>query len=107
MADKRGARRRIKRLSVTFLCGTEEYRGITSNLSDRGLFIRTRKSLKPGLSVAMVLDVNETQKIALKGVVARELNRVYRGSNNGIGVELTEIPQAYKDLLREICEKDV
>jgi Tfp pilus assembly protein PilZ len=63
MADKREGRRIIKRLRLTFLCGDEEYKGISSNFSDSGLFIKTRKRFKPGSSVNIILELEDIQKI--------------------------------------------
>jgi Tfp pilus assembly protein PilZ len=106
MADKREAKRKIKRLPVTFSCKTEEYTGISSNISTTGLFIRTRKSFNTGLPVNMVLELDENSKIPLTGIISRAKAKTkFETSNCGIGVQLTEAPEAYKDFL-EVLRKN-
>ncbi|TNF52588.1 PilZ domain-containing protein [bacterium] len=105
MADKRKNKRKIKRFQVKFLCGTEEYRGISSNLSHTGLYIRTRKTFKSGIPVKIVMEVDEDKKIVLRGVIVRQVNRRYGSSDNGIGIEFDETPQEYKDLVEFILKK--
>jgi Tfp pilus assembly protein PilZ len=106
MADKREAKRKIKRLPVTFSCKTEEYFGISSNISTTGLFIRTRKAFKTGLSVNMVLELDENSKISLSGVISRaKIKTKFETSNCGIGVQLTEASEAYLDFL-EVLKKN-
>lgn len=107
MADKRNSKRKIKRLPVAFLCGTEECRGISSNMSHTGLFIKSRKTFKRGQTLKMVLDLDGNRKIALQGVVAREINRGFRNNNNGMGVELAETPREYTEMLKDMFEKDM
>jgi hypothetical protein len=51
MADKRKTGRRIKRLHAKILFEGEERRGISSNFSLSGLFIKSRKKFKPGSTV--------------------------------------------------------
>jgi Tfp pilus assembly protein PilZ len=106
MADKRDTKRRIKRLPVTFLYGAEVHRGTSSNLSLSGLFIRTRKSIKTGLHIQMVLEISEDLKIPLRGITVREKKKGYRNPYCGIGVSLTEVPQAYRDYIKAFTEID-
>lgn len=105
MADKRINKRKIKRFHVKFFCGTEGYRGISSNLSHTGLYIRTRKTFKPGIPVKIVMEADKDKKIVLRGVIVRQVNRRYDNSDNGIGVELDETPQEYKELVEFILKK--
>jgi Tfp pilus assembly protein PilZ len=108
MADKREAKRKIKRLPVTFSCKTEEYIGISSNFSTKGLFIRTRKPFNIGLPVNLVLELDENTKIALSGVISRaKVKTKYEASNCGVGVQLTEAPEAYKDFLEVLQNNEL
>lgn len=107
MADKRSAKRGIKRLPVSILYGTEIRRGTSSNISLSGMFIRTSKTLKPGLFIKMVLEIDEDLKIPLKGIVVREKKKGYRNPYGGIGVRLTEVPREYRDYIKTIAEKDM
>ncbi len=100
MTDKRKSIRKIKRLSVEFLCETQKHKGITSNFSKSGLIITTRKSskFKPGSPIKMVLELAENRKIALRGEIARikTTSRFDKGGNMGLGIKLTETHPAYK-----------
>ncbi len=100
MAEKRKTERKIKRFPVAFLCGTQTYRGRSSDISNSGLFIRTRKPLKPGVSVKMVLEMDNHCKIALKGISARATLTQFASFKNGMGVKLTSAPAAYEELLK-------
>jgi hypothetical protein len=62
MADKRKDKRKIKRLHITFTCGENEHKGISSNVSFSGLFIKTRKKFKPSSLVSMILEVKRFKK---------------------------------------------
>jgi hypothetical protein len=45
----------------------------------------------------MIADVDDNQKMNLSGVIARtKITSKFDRFENGIGIELTEIPQAYK-----------
>lgn len=108
MADKREAKRKIKRLPVTFSCKTEEYIGISSNISTTGIFIRTRKPFNTGLPVNLVLELDENTKIPLSGVISRaKIKTKFETSNCGIGIQLTEAPEAYKDFLEVLKNNEL
>ncbi len=99
------AERKIKRITVIFSDGTVEHRGTTSDLSHTGMFIRTRKILKPGTPVKLTMELNENRNIALTGVVARFVKLGTTVFKDGIGVKLTTIPPEYKDLVQELLQK--
>ncbi|TNF55552.1 PilZ domain-containing protein [bacterium] len=108
MADKREAKRKIKRLPVTFSCKTEEYTGISSNFSTSGIFIRTRKNFNIGLPVNVVLELDENSKIPISGVISRAKTKTkFETTNCGIGVQLTEAPEAYKDFLEVLYKNEL
>ncbi len=103
MADKRRATRRIKRLFITFSDGVSEHKGISSNFSETGLFIRSRiNAFDPGTPVNVVLKVDEDREIALTGEVVRALRTGIPDFKNGMGIRLSDIPQSYKDFLEEL-----
>lgn len=102
MMAKRGAKRRIKRLPITFTEGTVEYTGMSSDFSSTGLFIRTRKAFNPGTPVKIVFEVDGNHKIELAGVVARAIKTGVMAFKNGMGIKLSYIPKAYEDFLKEI-----
>lgn len=106
MADKRSAKRRIKRMHITFSCDGKEFRGISSNVSYTGLFIKTRKKFKTGSSVNMIVNIDDNQKMNLNGVIARtKLTSKFDRLENGIGIKLIETPNVYKEFM-EVLSKE-
>jgi len=103
--DKRENIRKIKRLTITFTKGIEENRGMSSDFSSTGLFIRTRKPFAPGTSLKMVLEIDDNRKIELTGVVARAIKTGLSDFKNGMGIKLTSVPQDYKDFLKELLTR--
>jgi len=99
---KRESPRRIRRLPITFSDGKDEHTGISSDFSVSGLFIRTRKALSPGTSLSMVLEIDESRKIRLTGVVVRAIKTGVMDFKNGMGVKLASVPEEYKDFIREL-----
>jgi Tfp pilus assembly protein PilZ len=106
MGEQRAVRK-IKRLPITFSDGSVEYTGTSSDFSSTGLFIRTRKAFNPGTSMKMVLEVDESHKIALTGVVARAIKTGVLDFKNGMGIQLTSIPQAYGDFLNALLKRGI
>ena len=102
MPDKRIAPRKIKRLSVTFSDGKDEYSGTSSDFSATGLFIRTRKALSPGTPVKMVIELDNNRRINLTGVVVRSIKTGIADFKNGMGIKLTPIPQEYQDFINKL-----
>lgn len=98
-SGKRYSIRKIKRLPITFSDGKEELNGTSSDFSSTGLFIRTRRPCKPGTHVKMTLEINETRKISLAGVVARSIKTGSMVFKNGMGIKLTLIPKEYEDFI--------
>ena len=111
MADRRKSSRRIKRRQVTFLCENREYKGISSNFSETGLFIKTRRKFNPGSHVCMVLELDDNHKTAVEGKVVRITTRSkffsnYKISGNGIGIEMTEITPEYKEFCNNLFKEE-
>jgi hypothetical protein len=104
--SKRATERKIRRLPVTFTvistdpvaAGGEKQRGTSSDFSESGIFIRTRKVLKPGTHVQISVELDDNKSITLKGVVARSVKLGSFGTSafkDGIGVRLTDIKEEY------------
>ena len=111
MADKRETKRKIKRMSLVFLHEWGEHRGRSSNLSGKGIYIKTRKPLEPDSPIMILLKIDEDKGLFLElhGRVVRNIKRrpshacnMFVASNNGMGVALTIIPQEYKDLISDL-----
>ena len=99
---KRKKIRKIKRLPITFSDGDSEYAGTSSDFSSTGLFIRTRRAFGPGTSLSMVLEVGENRSIDLKGIVVRAIKTGSMVFKNGMGIQLTDIPQDYENFVQEL-----
>ncbi len=107
MKRDKTSKRFTKRLYLTFSDGKDEYNGVTSNISQTGLFIRTRKAFPPGTNIRIVLELDEKSKISLEGVVAWALRTGVADFKNGMGVRLKNSPDAYKELLKELSSTEV
>jgi Tfp pilus assembly protein PilZ len=89
-----------KRLEATFSSGGLSYRGILSNLSRNGLFIRTNRGFAPGSTVDIELVMPDNKVCRLKGIVKRTIKTPMLSSmKNGMGIELTEKDPAYLNLI--------
>jgi len=88
---KRGYQRHprfTKRLEVTFSSGGLSYKGILSNLSANGLFIRTNRGFAPGTILDIQLMMPGDKVSSLKGIVKRTVKATVTPTKNGMGVEL-------------------
>jgi ribosomal protein S27E len=77
-----------KRLEVTFSSGGLSYKGILSNLSANGLFIRTNRGFVPGTILDIQLMMPGDKASSLKGIVKRTVKATVTPTKNGMGVEL-------------------
>ena len=99
---KRITQRKIRRLSIIFSDGKGEYSGTSSDFSATGLFIRTRKAISPGTTLAIVAELDNNRKIDLTGIVVRSIKTGIADFKNGMGIKLTSIPQEYQDFINEL-----
>lgn len=98
--ERRTCKRKIKRLNITFSDGSLEHRGISSDFSCSGLFIRTRKGFESGTVVHMILDLNGG--IPLTGFVIRLVKPITANIKCGVGIEITVSHPGYDNLIREL-----
>lgn len=96
---KRHCPRFTKRLEVTFTTDESKFRGISSDLSARGLFIRTQHGLNPGNVVDIEVYLPDGKIAHLQGVVRRTV-KTLSAIKNGMGIEVTERDENYLDFLR-------
>jgi len=96
---KRLCHRFTKRLEVTFSSGGLKYRGISSDLSAGGLFIRTRNGLIPGSLIDIELYLPEGKAGLLKGIVRRTVKAPLT-MKSGMGIELIERDPNYLEFLK-------
>jgi Tfp pilus assembly protein PilZ len=92
--EKRREDRYRGRFKIEYASGDQTYRGISSDLSLNGLFIRTRKPLEMGTLITMLLHLPGGLTATLKGKVARVLVTPEGTSaisiRNGMGIEIIE-----------------
>jgi hypothetical protein len=104
---RRKSKRITKRLEVTFSSGGLQFRGISSDLSAEGLFIRTQNGLLPGTIVEIEIYLPGHKLGRLRGIVRRTVKTSLSMIKNGMGVELIERDQNYLDFVRTIDRKDM
>lgn len=100
--EKRKHKRFTKRLETRFSSGGMSFSGVSSNLSERGMFIRTKRSFAPGIAIDIELVMPDGKKSFLKGIVIWTIKTPVSTSKNGMGVELIEKDAKYMDFLKAI-----
>ena len=93
--SKRKQDRFVRRLETEFSAEGKNYRGISSDLSRNGLFIRTNHAFAPGTIIDIVIHLPGGNSSKLKGTVRRALKTAVVSIKNGMGVELTERDDFY------------
>jgi len=97
---KRFSHRFTKRLELTFSSGDSKFTGISSDLSEGGLFIRTQHGLTPGSLIDIEIYLPNGEVGRLKGIVRRTVKAPLAMVKNGMGVELVERNQSYLEFLK-------
>ncbi len=92
---KRKQERFVRRLEVEFSAHGKNYRGISSDLSRNGLFIRTNHAFAAGSLLEILLYLPDGTSCRLKGFVRRALKTPVVSIKNGMGLELTETDDNY------------
>lgn len=99
MANKRKHKRYIKRCKTEFASSDRSYRGISSDFSVDGLFIRTLHPLEPDTVIDMTVHLPDGSESSLRGRVARASStprgRVVgapsgKAARDGMGVKIIE-----------------
>jgi hypothetical protein len=113
MANKRQHRRFIKRCEVEFVADGLTYRGISSDFSLKGLFIRTKNPLAPGTVFDLVIHlpdgaisrVKVRARRAWKTSTGRVMGTPVKASKNGMGAEVLEKDANYLHLIRSLLSE--
>jgi hypothetical protein len=100
-SSKRRYKRYKRRVEVEFTTGDTTYKGISSDLSEKGLFIRTRYAMVPGTEVSIKLYLPNGNVAHVKGIVRHSLKTSFNFVKNGMGIELVEIDRNYENFLYE------
>jgi hypothetical protein len=107
MVRERGYQRHprfTKRLEARFRSGVMSFAGISSNLSESGLFIRTNRGFAPDTIIDIELVMPDGKTSSLKGLVRRTI-KTPLSSKSGMGVELIEKDAAYINFLKSFTEE--
>jgi hypothetical protein len=108
MGEKRGHKRLIKRCESEFMVEGIIHRGISSNLSVNGIFIRTNRPFPTGTVLDIVIHLPDGSTSKLKGRVSRawktQLGKVMgtpiKAFKDGMGVELIEKDDNYLEFVK-------
>jgi hypothetical protein len=101
--NKRKQQRFTKRLETKFSADGENFIGITSNLSENGLFIRTKKGLPPDSVVDIELIMPDGKVSRLQGIVMRTAKGPLL-VKNGMGISLLEKDEIYISYLKSLAD---
>jgi hypothetical protein len=102
MQDKRKHKRYIKRCEIEFSTNGTTYRGISSNFSLSGLFIKTSKPFTEDTAVDLIVHLPNGLISKLKGIVKRALRNPVNIQKNGMGIELIVKDSHYNDFINSI-----
>ncbi len=96
---KRKEDRFVRRLEVEFSAAGKNYRGISSDLSRNGLYIRTNHAFATGTLLDILMYLPDGTSCKVKGFVRRALKTPIVSIKNGMGIELTEKDNCYVEYL--------
>lgn len=94
-----------KRLEATFSANGLSFKGILSNLSETGLFIRTNRGFIPNTIVDIEIVMPDNKISHLKGIVRRTIKNPVTLSKNGMGIELIEKDEYYINYVRDLYKE--
>ncbi len=102
--EKRKTNRIFKKLEVKFITRSENT-AITSNLSETGIFIGTKRGVDSGRILNIKLNLPNAQSLALKGKVVRKMNLMTGQAGeaeSGMGIQLISPPHDYIDYVHSL-----
>lgn len=112
MAEKRRLKRNIRRCETEFTHGEVSNRGIASDFSEDGLFIKTTRPVAPESVIDMMVYLPNGSVSRLKGMVKwssrTPTGRVFgasgraRSARSGMGLELLEKDENYDLFIRSL-----
>lgn len=113
MINRRKHRRYIRRCEVEFISDGVTYRGIASDFSLNGLFIRTSYPLPPDtiLDVTVHLPDGSTSQLTIRVIRAwrtttgRVIGSPLKTFKNGMGVEITKKDANFLHFIRSLLDR--
>jgi Tfp pilus assembly protein PilZ len=104
LKTKRRYERIIRRLEIEFSAKDQTHRGISSNFSLGGIFIRTNRAFEPGTEVDLLIHLPDGTRSKAKGIVKMAMKTPVVSLKNGMGVEITEKDQQYIKFVETLLE---
>lgn len=102
MRSTRKHERFIKRLEVECSASDQSSRGISSNFSLGGLFMRSNRPFAPGTLVDLLIHLPDGTVSKAKGVVKMAQKTPLASMKNGMGIEITENDSNYVAFIRSL-----
>jgi Tfp pilus assembly protein PilZ len=102
MRKKRRYKRYRRRLETEISVGEIIFNGISTNLSARGLFIRTQQPFKIGTAIDIKIYLPEDRFCKLKGVVKYSKRVIKFTYKNGMGIEIIQKDEDYINYLKTL-----
>ncbi len=99
--SKRKHERCFKRLETVFSAAGVTFRGRTSDISERGLFIRARRSFIPDTILDIELELPDGSVSKFKGKVCHAISTGLSHIRNGMGIEILEKDNTYDSFVRD------
>jgi len=100
--EKRQHKRYTSRCEIEFSMDGTTYRGISSNLSLNGLFIRTRNPFTADTVINLTAHLPNGSISKLKGITRRAVRNTVHNQQNGMGIEIIEKDSNYFDFINSI-----
>jgi hypothetical protein len=104
VAEKRTAPRRRAEMLVEFREGESLGAGVTSEISRRGMFIRSTQPPRLGPALSLTMHLPGGRTVLLKGRVVRKEGDISR--LGGFGLELTEKTEEYDAFLTRLLDPE-
>ncbi len=112
MPSKRDQKRFIKRLNADFTVNGVTRKGVSSNFSINGLFIRTNYPYVVDTMLDIDIHLPDGEISRLKGKVVRSdktsmgkvIGMPVRSMKNGMGIEIIEKDPNYLHLIRDLLD---
>jgi hypothetical protein len=101
---KRALSRIPSNIKVEFCCcASDNYSGITTNMSEKGMFISTEMCFPLDSKLNILMEWNKN--VINIPVIIRWL-RKFEGLYNGIGVEIMDAPLKYLELVARLRQSE-
>ncbi len=98
--NKRDTKRTTRRLEVKITADDMSFNAFTSNVSEKGIFVRTMRARSIGTVVDIELSLPSGKIIKLRGRVKWALKTPFQQIKNGMGIQLIDIPPEYTEFIK-------